>query len=367
MMGLGNLLRNATVQKLAQDVLMRMDAETAHRATINALKFGLAPSGAPSPSNLQTAFCGLDLPNPIGMAPGFDKNAEVFAPLGRAGFGFVEVGTVTPRPQQGNPAPRVFRVPEAMGVINRLGFNNDGHQAAFERLKDRAPGQIVGVNIGANKDSVDFVADYVVGVKTFSPLADYLTANISSPNTPGLRNLQAEDALRRLLAALVETRAAQPRQTPILLKIAPDLDEAEMDSIARTVLESGIDGLIVSNTTISRDAVAGLENAGETGGLSGKPLFNLATRRLAQMRLRLGPDFPMIGVGGIHSAQSAIAKFEAGANVVQLYSALVYGGLEMIEEIKSGLSLDVASRGFADVSSLTGTAANDWAEGRKTL
>jgi|TARA_A100001391_G_scaffold103323_1_gene68843 dihydroorotate dehydrogenase len=366
-MGIGDLLRSATIQKLAQDALMRMDAETAHRATINALKFGLAPSGAPSQENLATRFCGLDLPNPIGMAPGFDKNAEVFGPLAKAGFGFVEVGTVTPRPQQGNPTPRVFRIPDALGVVNRLGFNNEGHEAAFERLKDRTPGQTVGVNIGANKDSEDFVADYVAGVKTFSPLADYLTANVSSPNTPGLRNLQAEDALRRLLAALVETRATQPRQTSILLKIAPDLDETEMDSIARTVLESGIDGLIVSNTTISRDAVAGLENAEETGGLSGRPLFNLATRRLAQMRLRLGPDFPLIGVGGIHSAQSAIAKFEAGANVVQLYSALVYGGLEMIEEIKSGLSHAVIERRLANVSGLTGVAVKDWAEGRITL
>jgi dihydroorotate dehydrogenase len=367
MMGIGDLLRNAAVQKLAQDVLLRMDAETAHKATINALKFGLVPSGAASSANLQTSFCGLDLPNPIGMAPGFDKNAEVFAPLAKAGFGFVEVGTVTPRAQEGNPTPRVFRIPEAMGVVNRLGFNNDGHEAAFDRLKDRRPGQIVGVNIGANKDSTDFVADYVAGVKTFSPLADYLTANISSPNTPGLRNLQAEDALKRLLAALVETRAAQPRQTPILLKIAPDLDETEMDSIARTVLQSGIDGLIVSNTTISRDAVAGLENASETGGLSGKPLFSLATRRLAQMRLRLGPDFPLIGVGGIHSAQSAIAKFEAGANVVQLYSALVYGGLEMVEEIKSGLAHAVVERKLSNVSGLTGVAVKDWAEGRITL
>nr|WP_050811768.1 quinone-dependent dihydroorotate dehydrogenase [Pelagibacterium halotolerans] len=346
---------------------MRMDAETAHRTTINALKFGLAPSGAPSPTNLQTVFCGLDLPNPIGMAPGFDKNAEVFGPLAKAGFGFVEVGTVTPRPQKGNPIPRVFRIPDAMGVINRLGFNNEGHEAAFERLKDRAPGEVVGVNIGANKDSEDFVADYIAGVKAFSPLADYLTANISSPNTPGLRNLQAEDALKRLLDALIETRAAQPRQTPILLKIAPDLEQAEMDSIARTVLESGIDGLIVSNTTISRDTVSGLENAGQAGGLSGKPLFNLATRRLAQMRLRLGPDFPIIGVGGIHSAQSAVAKLEAGANVVQLYSALVYGGLEMIEEIKSGLSQEIAARGLANVAGLTGTAVEDWAEGRKAL
>jgi dihydroorotate dehydrogenase len=345
-------------------MLMRMDAETAHRATINALKFGLVPAAAPSPDSLATRFCGLDLPNPIGMAPGFDKNAEVFGPLTKAGFGFVEVGTVTPRPQQGNPTPRVFRIPEVMGVVNRLGFNNDGHEAAFERLKNRVPGQVVGINIGANKDSTDFVADYVAGVKTFSPLADYLTANISSPNTPGLRNLQSEDALRRLLAALVETRAAQPRQTSILLKIAPDLEQTEMDSIARTVLESGIDGLIVSNTTISRDSVTGFQNASEAGGLSGRPLFNLATQRLAQMRLRLGPAFPIIGVGGIHSAQSAIAKLEAGANVVQLYSALVYGGLEMVEEIKSGLAQAVTERRLSNVSGLTGVAVRDWAEGR---
>lgn len=366
-MGIGDLLRNASLQRMAQDMLMRMDAETAHRTTINALKFGLAPSGSPSPSNLATTFCGLDLPNPIGMAPGFDKNAEVFGPLASVGFGFVEVGTLTPRPQQGNPTPRVFRIPEAMGVINRLGFNNEGHEAGFERLKQRAPDQVVGVNIGANKDSTDFVADYIRGVKTFSPLADYLTANISSPNTPGLRDLQADEALRRLLGALIETRAAQPRQTPILLKIAPDLDEAQMDSIAGVVLESGIDGLIVSNTTISRDTVAGLENAQETGGLSGKPLFNLATRRLAQMRQRLGPDFPMIGVGGIHSAQSAVAKFEAGANIVQLYSALVYGGLEMVEEIKSGLSHTVAERGLSSVVGLTNAAVADWAEGRVSI
>tara|TARA_A100001391_G_scaffold85909_3_gene56291 strand:+ start:22171 stop:23271 length:1101 start_codon:yes stop_codon:yes gene_type:complete len=363
-MGFGDLLRNTTIQKLAQDMLMRMDAETAHRATINALKFGLVPAAAPSPDSLATRFCGLDLPNPIGMAPGFDKNAEVFGPLTKAGFGFVEVGTVTPRPQQGNPTPRVFRIPEVMGVVNRLGFNNDGHEAAFERLKNRVPGQVVGINIGANKDSTDFVADYVAGVKTFSPLADYLTANISSPNTPGLRNLQSEDALRRLLAALVETRAAQPRQTSILLKIAPDLEQTEMDSIARTVLESGIDGLIVSNTTISRDSVTGFQNASEAGGLSGRPLFNLATQRLAQMRLRLGPAFPIIGVGGIHSAQSAIAKLEAGANVVQLYSALVYGGLEMVEEIKSGLAQAVTERRLSNVSGLTGVAVRDWAEGR---
>ena len=366
-MGLGDLLRHPGLQKFARDSLLKMDAETAHKTTINALKFGLAPTGGPSAPNLATRFVGLDLPNPIGMAAGFDKNAEVFAPLARSGFGFVEVGTVTPRPQEGNPTPRVFRIPEVMGVVNRLGFNNEGHEAAFERLKDRVPGQIVGVNIGANKDSDDFVADYVAGVKTFSPLADYLTANISSPNTPGLRNLQADEALKRLLGALIDTRASQPRQTPILLKIAPDLDENQMDAIARVVGESGIDGLIVSNTTISRDAVAGLENASEAGGLSGRPLFALATQRLAQMRLRVGPDLPIVGVGGIHSAASAIAKLEAGANVVQLYSALVYGGLEMIDEIKAGLSEVLTRQGLASVADLTGRATSDWAQGRGSL
>ncbi|WP_196259420.1 quinone-dependent dihydroorotate dehydrogenase [Pelagibacterium limicola] len=363
-MSLIDLLKAPAIARFTRDALLRMEPETAHRATINALRMGLAPKGNADPASLAVKFVGLDLPNPVGMAPGFDKNAEVPRALGRVGFGFVEVGTLTPHPQSGNPSPRVFRIPEAMGIVNRLGFNNEGHEAAFERLKNRDAGVVLGVNIGANKDSADFVADYVTGVKAFSPIADYLTANISSPNTPGLRNLQADEALARLLGALTETRAAQPRQTPILLKIAPDLDEPQMDSIARIVAASGIDGLIVSNTTLARDAVAGLPNASETGGLSGKPLFALATQRLAQLRLRLGPDFPIVGVGGIHSAQSAIAKFEAGATVVQLYSALVYGGLELVEEIKSGLAGAVATRGLSSVSALTGLAVTDWAEGR---
>lgn len=367
MMVFSRLMNSATLQALSRDALLRMEAETAHRATINALKFGFAPSAGPDPALLATTFCGLSLPNPIGMAPGFDKNAEVFAPLARMGFGFVEVGTLTPRAQPGNPSPRVFRVPEAQGVINRLGFNNEGHAAALQRLKARRPGAVIGVNIGANKDSSDFVADYIEGVKIFSPIADYLTANISSPNTPGLRNLQADEALERLLGAVLDTRAAQPRQTPVLLKIAPDLDEAQLDGIARVVLKSGIDGLIVSNTTISRDPVAGLSNAEETGGLSGKPLFTLATTRLAQMRQRLGPDFPIIGVGGIHSAQSAIAKLEAGANVIQLYSALVYGGFALLEEIKAGLAAEVARRNLGAVAGLTNQAVDDWAAGRISL
>lgn len=366
-MALGDFLKHKGVQQFTRDALLKMEAETAHKATINALKFGLAPTGGADPESLAVTVCGLKLSNPVGMAAGFDKNAEVPGALKKVGFGFAEVGTVTPRAQQGNPTPRVFRIPEAMGVVNRLGFNNEGHAAALERLAGRDKSQIVGVNIGANKDSEDFVADYVAGVKAFSPIADYLTANISSPNTPGLRDLQTDAALQRLLAAIIEARAAQPRQTPVLLKIAPDLSESEMDAIARVVLESGIDGLIVSNTTLSRDPVAGLANADEAGGLSGKPLFALATQRLAQMRQRVGPEFPIIGVGGVHSAASAVAKFAAGANAIQLYSALVYGGLEMIEEIKQGLEKAVADRGAASVADLTGTAVDDWAQGRGAL
>ncbi|WP_127144910.1 quinone-dependent dihydroorotate dehydrogenase [Pelagibacterium montanilacus] len=361
---ISRLLNLPAFSGLARDALSRMEPETAHRTTINALSMGLAPKGAPDPAALATSLCGLSLSNPLGMAAGFDKDAQVPEALGRIGFGFVEVGTLTPRAQTGNPRPRVFRIPEAGGVINRLGFNNQGHAAAMARLAGRRDGTVLGVNIGANKDSADFVADYVQGVVAFSPLADYLTANISSPNTPGLRDLQTDAALERLLGALVETRAAQPRQVPILLKIAPDLEEAQMDAIARVVAQSGIDGLIVSNTTLSRDTVAGLAGSEEAGGLSGRPLFALSTQRLAQMRQRLGPDFPIVGVGGIDSAQTALAKIEAGANVIQLYSGLTYKGLGLVGEIKAGLARAVADRGAGSLAELTGIGSADWAEGR---
>ncbi|ODT76055.1 MAG: dihydroorotate dehydrogenase (quinone) [Pelagibacterium sp. SCN 64-44] len=341
-----------------------MDAETAHGATITALRLGLAPQqDHPDPPELATHLCGLDLKNPIGMAAGFDKNAEVPRPLAQMGFGMVEIGTLTPRPQAGNPKPRLFRIPEAEGVINRMGFNNEGHDAAFARLKGLRVPAALGVNIGANKDSADFVADYVRGVTRFADLADYLTVNISSPNTPGLRNLQADEALRRLLGEVLTARAKAKTRVPVLLKIAPDLDEAGMDAIARTVLDTDLDGLIVSNTTISRDPVAGLENAAETGGLSGKPLFDLSTRRLAQMRQRVGA-LPIVGVGGVHSPQTALAKFEAGADAIQLYSALVFGGLDLLDRIKRGLVAGVRAAGKQNISELVGTKAADWASGR---
>ncbi|MDB5473801.1 MAG: hypothetical protein JWP99_1104 [Devosia sp.] len=360
---LSPLLRIPAISGLTQQGLLSMDAETAHAATITALRLGLAPEqGHPDGAELKTSLCGLELSNPVGMAAGFDKNAEVPRPLALMGFGMVEVGTVTPRPQTGNPKPRLFRIPPSQGVINRMGFNNEGHQAVWERLKRLRVPAALGVNIGANKDSEDFVADYVAGVTRFADLADYLTANISSPNTPGLRNLQAEEALRRLLGEILAARAKARTRVPVFLKISPDLDEGALDTIAKVVLASDLDGLIVSNTTTSREAVAGEENAQESGGLSGKPLFALSTRRLAQVRQRVG-TLPIIGVGGIHSPQSALAKIEAGADAIQLYSALVFGGLDLLDRIKRGLVAAVRAQGKTNISQLVGAKANHWAAG----
>ena len=364
---LSPLLRVPLLSGLTREALLKMDPEIAHGATVSALRLGLAPEQeGDDPPELRTVLCGLELKNPIGMAAGFDKNAEVPKPLARMGFGMVEVGTVTPRPQAGNPKPRLFRIGPAEGVINRMGFNNEGHEGAFARLKGAHVGAILGVNIGANKDSEDFVADYVAGVTRFAEVADYLTVNISSPNTPGLRNLQADEALTRLLAAVLKARSKASVRVPVFLKLAPDLDETALDGIARVILETDLDGLIVSNTTISRDPVLGLENATETGGLSGKPLFNLATQKLAQVRQRVG-SLPIIGVGGIHSPESAVAKFEAGADAIQLYSALVFGGLDLLDRLKRGLAAAVRSRGLTSVSQLTGRTVDEWASGKASL
>lgn len=361
---LSPLLRIPALSGLTREALLKMDPETAHGATITALRLGLAPEQAHADgTELQTNLCGLELANPVGMAAGFDKNAEVARPLALMGFGMVEVGTVTPRPQAGNPKPRLFRVGPAEGVINRMGFNNEGHEAAIARLRGQRVPAALGVNIGANKDSADFVVDYVLGVKRFADLADYLTVNVSSPNTPGLRNLQADEALRRLLGEVLAARAKAKTRVPVFLKIAPDLDLAALDAIAAVVLATDLDGLIVSNTTITRDAVAGLENATETGGLSGKPLFALSTQRLAQMRQRVG-TLPIIGVGGIHSPQSALAKIEAGANAIQLYSAMVFGGLDLLDRLKRGLVAAVRAQGKTNIAQLVGSRTADWAEGR---
>jgi dihydroorotate dehydrogenase len=357
---LSPLLRVPLLANLTRDSLLKMDPETAHGATINALRLGLAPEqDYADPPELKTTLAGLELKSPIGMAAGFDKNGEVPRPLALMGFGMVEIGTVTPRPQSGNPKPRLFRVGAAEGVINRMGFNNDGHDEVFRRLSGIRIPAALGVNIGANKDSADFTADYAKGVARFARVADYLTVNISSPNTPGLRDLQQEDSLKQLLYAVLTVRSKSPVRVPVFLKIAPDLDAAGLDGIAKVIADTDLDGLIVSNTTISRDPVVGMENAGEKGGLSGRPLFDLATIRLAQMRQRT--SLPIIGVGGIHSPETALMKFQAGANAIQLYSALVFGGLDLLDRIKRGLSAAVRNAGKTNIAELVGTKTADWA------
>ncbi|VAW20602.1 Dihydroorotate dehydrogenase (quinone) [hydrothermal vent metagenome] len=359
---LNNAFNNAELQNFTRNTLLAMEPETAHRLTLNALKLGAFPRPQENdPTELKTSVAGLELSNPVGMAAGFDKNAQVHGPLGAIGFGMVEVGTLTPKPQAGNPKPRLFRLMAAKGVINRMGFNNQGHQAALDRLKAKRSQAVLGVNIGANKDSSDFVADYVLGVRRFAGVADYLAINISSPNTPGLRDLQSAEALRRLLKEVLAERARQKIHVPVFLKLAPDLSLKQMDDIATIIEKTDLDGLIISNTTISRTMIAGDPLADEKGGLSGAPLFELATQKLAQMRLRVGPDLPIIGVGGVHDPASALAKFEAGANAIQLYSALVFGGLELLKEIKTGLVEAVRQKEAASISELVGTRAKDWA------
>jgi dihydroorotate dehydrogenase len=315
-------------------VLGRMDAEAAHRLTIAALK-AAPPSQAKLYPSLATSLLGLEFPNPLGLAAGFDKNAEVPDAMLRLGFGFVEIGTVTPKPQAGNPKPRLFRLPEDQAVINRMGFNNEGHDVVHRRLS-RKPRGILGVNVGANKESEDKAADYVKGIECFSDVADYLTVNISSPNTPGLRNLQSTDELRPLLARLNDARGRQSRHVPMLLKIAPDLDDRALEDIARCCEGGSVDGVILTNTTLAREGLAS-HLAREAGGLSGRPLFDLSTQTLARFYLMTGGRIPLVGAGGIASAEDALAKIHAGASLLQLYSALVFKGPALIHEILSGL------------------------------
>jgi dihydroorotate dehydrogenase len=352
---------------LARALLFRADAETAHALSMLALKAGIVPRQVlAEDARLGQRICGIAFPNPVGLAAGFDKDAEVPDAMLRLGFGFVEVGTVTPRPQAGNRKPRIFRLPGTGAVINRLGFNNGGHEAVHARLSVRAgrPG-IVGVNIGANKDSADFIADYESGIDRFAGVADYFTANISSPNTPGLRSLQAGAALSELLRRVLARRDKQAEFTgtrrPVFLKIAPDLDMAQMDEIAEVVRGSKLDGLIVSNTTLSRDGVEKETNGGEAGGLSGRPLLERSTIVLARMRQRLGWDFPIIGVGGVDSTESAIAKFEAGANLVQIYTGMIYRGPGIACEIRRGLIAELERRKLSHLGGLCGTRSDEWA------
>ena len=342
------------VYGLATRLLRRLDAEDAHGLAIRALKLGLGPRGGRDDPILATELAGLSLPNPVGLAPGFDKDAEVFAPMLRAGFGFVECGTVTPKPQAGNPRPRLFRLNEDRAVINRMGFNNRGLDAFGQRLARRGPG-IIGANIGANKDSPDRVVDYVTGLKRLWGKASYFTINVSSPNTPGLRALQTESALHDLLGRLAEARESLPAQgrAPLFLKVAPDLQGREVETIVETCVTYGLAGVMVSNTTVSRPTLVS-EFAGEAGGLSGAPLMELSTRMLGEFAQAAAGRLALVGVGGIGSGADAYAKIRAGAGAVQLYSALVFAGPGLVAQIKRDLAARLRADGFASVAEAVG-------------
>ena len=353
--------------KVAGPFLKRLPAETAHRAAINALKIAPPADTLSSDPRLAVDVLGLKFPNPLGLAAGFDKNAEVPGAMLRLGFGFVEVGTLTPRPQDGNARPRLFRLREDAAVINRFGFNNEGFERARARLERRPLGAargLLGVNLGANKDATDRVADYVLGVRTFAALADYLTINVSSPNTPGLRDLQRREALDDLIARVVAARDETAPRRPLMLKIAPELDASGLEDIVATALTRRVDGLIVSNTTVARPASLTSRNRGESGGLSGRPLFEPSTRLLARAYLLTGGAMPLIGCGGVEDAETALAKIEAGANLVQLYTGLALRGQGVVEEILGGLGSAVEARGVKRIGELVGAQASAWA-GRK--
>ncbi|SHG12733.1 quinone-dependent dihydroorotate dehydrogenase [Bradyrhizobium erythrophlei] len=351
-------------------LLRWFDPEDAHRLAIQGLK--ILPPVRPRPDDPKLAVraFGLNFPNPIGMAAGFDKSAEAPDSLLRLGFGFVEVGTVTPKPQAGNPRPRLFRLERDEAVVNRMGFNNDGAEAVLRRLAARAHlGGILGVNVGANKDSSDRIADYVKLIETFAPVASYFTVNVSSPNTPGLRNLQQAAALDDLLARVIDARERVRQNagdSPVLLKIAPDLSLAELDDVVHIARSRRVDGMIVANTTVARpSSLREAARAGEQGGLSGRPLFRLSTRMVAETYVRAEGAFPLVGVGGIDSGGAALTKIRAGASLIQLYSSLIYKGLGLVDDIKNDLASTLLRTGRDSLSEIVGAdaatiTAEDW-------
>jgi dihydroorotate dehydrogenase len=352
----------ALFDTLARPLMGLLEPENAHRLAINALK--LAPLATPVADDARLAMrvFGLNFPNPVGMAPGFDKHAEVPDALLRVGFGFVEIGTVTPLPQPGNPRPRLFRLNPDEAVINRLGFNSEGADAVLARLAARAnKGGIVGVNVGANKDSTDRIGDYVRQIEMFAPVASYFTCNISSPNTPGLRDLQQGRMFDELLSRVMDARARMSREagvTPVLIKIAPDLTLSELDDVVGAARRHKVDGMVVGNTTVARPPGLRDQTTGkEMGGLSGRPLFALATRMLAETYVRVEGAFPLIGVGGIDSGATALTKMRAGACLVQLYSSLIFRGLSLVGEIKTELTQALEGGGHATLDDIVGADA----------
>ena len=344
-------------ERIGLAALRQLDPETAHGLALKALKSPFAPNITPPTSPaLATEVAGVKMPNPVGLAAGFDKNAEAIAPLMRAGFGFLEVGAATPRPQPGNPRPRLFRLTEDRAAINRFGFNNEGAEAIAERLANRPHDIPVGLNLGANKDSADKARDFVEVLRITAPHIDFATVNVSSPNTEKLRDLQGGEALRALLTGVMDVKG----DTPVFLKIAPDLTDAEIAEIAQVAADTRVDAIIATNTTLSRKGLQS-RHKDQAGGLSGRPLFAPSTRVLARLYLETGSNIPLIGVGGITSAADAYAKVRAGASAVQLYTAMVYWGMSLIPRIVHGLDERLAHDGFKHISEAVGTAAKDFA------
>lgn len=353
------------LSRLARPLLLTLDPEVAHDLTLRALEVGIYPRCASAArGELKTSLWGLEFPNPVGVAAGFDKDARVPDAILGLGCGFAEIGTTTPLPQAGNPKPRVFRLVEDGAVINRLGFNNAGHAAALKHLSARARRGIVGVNIGANKESPDRIGDYVAGLHAFYDVASYFTVNISSPNTPGLRGLQAPDALDALLSRLMAARAARIAEgaphRPIVVKLAPDLSDEELADTVAVLLRHGIDGIAVSNTTLDRSGLTD-PAAEETGGLSGRPLFHRATVMLARVHRETEGRVPLIGIGGIDSPEAALSKIEAGASLLQLYTGLIYEGPGLIGRINAHLAEACRERGVGSIAALAGTLSAEWA------
>ncbi|MFP4538305.1 MAG: quinone-dependent dihydroorotate dehydrogenase [Dichotomicrobium sp.] len=355
----------AGLLRLAQSGLLALDPERAHDLTLRALERGVFPRPdiSDDPRLAQTLF-GCRFANPLGMAAGFDKDARVLRPLFDLGFGFVEIGTVTPAPQPGNPRPRVFRLIRQRGAINRLGFPSEGHDAVHARLaRQRFPG-VVGINIGANKDSEDFVADYEAGLRAFADCADYFTVNVSSPNTPGLRDLQSPDRLAALLERLTEVRAelaGTSSAPPLLVKLSPDIPQDGLPGVVEVLMGHDVAGIILTNTTLARPDLEDVPHADEAGGLSGRPLFDLSTHVLARTYLLSEGKLPLIGVGGVESGETARAKIEAGASLVQLYTGLIYEGAGLVGEILERLSQALDDAGAADLGVLRGLRAQEWA------
>jgi dihydroorotate dehydrogenase len=359
----------AQILSVARAGLLLLDPERAHELSLKALERGLytRPDAPDNPRLAQTLW-GLQFRNPLGVAAGFDKDARVASALLDMGFGFAEVGTVTPRPQPGNPRPRVFRLVRQRGVINRMGFNNAGHDAALARLQalamTRPASGVIGVNIGANKDSVDPVGDYVAGLRKFIDVADYFAVNISSPNTPGLRDLQEPDRLdgllERLMTARAELVASGKPWRPILVKLAPDIDDFYAPRIAERLLARRVDGIILTNTTIARDSLKPDTHWDEKGGLSGRPLFRRSTRVLARLYRLTQGRLPLIGVGGVDSGEAALTKILAGASLIAVYTGLIYEGPELIEQIKRTLTEYVEAEGLANISEAVGQEAGAW-------